>query len=478
MSAYPIRIEMLSRFCSRGRHGAIARGLADGSVDIVIGTHALVQPGIAFRDLGLVVIDEEQRFGVEHKERLKNVRRLVDLLTLSATPIPRTLYLSLTGGRDMSLIQTPPRDRIPVETVVARNTDAVVRQAILRELNREGQVFYLHNRVTTIDLIRQRLAGLVPEARVVIGHGQMASSELARVMRDFVACRFDVLLCTTIIESGVDIARANTILIDRADRFGLADLYQLRGRVGRSNRTGYAYLLLPPHGHLDADARKRISAVRKFSSLGAGFGLAMRDLEIRGAGNLLGPQQSGHIAAVGFDLYCQLLRRTMARLKGEPAPAVVDVPIRLDFISLSAGDAGAAVIPYAYIEDESLRLSAYRRVAASAELGEITRIRDELRDRFGPLPPETERLLLVAEIRIAAGERRIQSVEVRRGRFLAMRDGEFLMDGGRFPRLRPGTPDRQLAETLDLVRNVDAWGTAAPPRAPARFGVAGDTDSV
>ena len=408
MAAYPVRIEMHSRFCSREQRGQVLADLASGAVDIVIGTHGLLQPDVRFRDLGLVIIDEEQRFGVAHKERFKHLRRLVDVLTLTATPIPRTLYMGLLGVRDLSTIQTPPQERLPIETIVAENQDSVVRETILRELNREGQVFYLHNRVMTIDAVRERLARVVPEACVAVAHGQMATGQLSAIMQAFVRGDYDVLLCTTIIESGTDIPNANTILIDRADRFGMADLYQLRGRVGRARRKGYAYMLLPPRGAVDPTARKRIQAIAQYSGAGAGFKLAMRDLEIRGAGNLLGHEQSGHIATVGFALYCQLLKRTVAQLKGEPAPPIVDVDVRLDFLDLStAGASGdsAAVIPVSYIEDERLRIALYRRIAETAVPEDVPALRREFKDRFGSVPPAVERLLLVAELRILAAAR-------------------------------------------------------------------------
>jgi len=459
MSGYPVRVEMLSRFCSRSQQTQILDGLGDGNVDLVIGTHALLQPGVRFKDLGLVIIDEEQRFGVAHKERFKHIRRLVDVLTMTATPIPRTLYMSMTGARDMSLLQTPPRERMAIQTVVTRNTDKVIREAILREMNREGQVFYLHNRVMTIDLVKQRLARVVPEAKVDIAHGQMASSELAAVMRRFVAGEFDVLLCTTIIESGMDIPRVNTILIDRADRFGIADLYQLRGRVGRSRRQAYAYLLLPSHGQVDTDARKRIGAVKKYSSLSAGFGLALRDLEIRGAGNLLGAQQSGHITAIGFGLYCQLLQRTVSLLKGEAPRPVVDVEVRLDFISLAPDEedpSRSAVIPYPYIEDERLRITAYRRIAGASSPEEIDAFQTELRDRYGPLPPSVQRLLKIAECRVIAAAHDVRSVETRAGKVMLMRRGDYLMRKRRFPRLTTSTPDEQLKEIGEIIRSFKA----------------------
>ena len=458
MADYPVRVEMLSRFISKGQQAVIKRDLAAGGVDIVIGTHTLLQPGIEFKDLGLVVIDEEQRFGVVDKERFKELRRLVDVLTLTATPIPRTLHMSLTGARDMSLLQTPPMERMAIETIVTRNTDEVIRRAILREINREGQVFYLHNRVMSIDLVRHRLARTVPEARIEVGHGQMRTSELADVMHRFVRGEFEVLLCTTIIESGMDIPRANTILIDRADRFGIADLYQLRGRVGRSSHKAYAYLLLPPEGMVDSDARERIGAVKKYSNLSAGFNLALRDLELRGAGNLLGTEQSGHIAAIGFGLYCQLLQRTVAQLKGEPVPPVIDVEVKLDFLDLSPSSAtldAGAMIPYQYIDDEPTRIGIYRKLAEVSSSEVAAGLEQELRDRFGPPPRPVWRLLRVAELRVLCHERGIGRIEVRDSKAMMRRDGKPIQEGGRFPRLKGASADELLPELLDLVRSVE-----------------------
>ncbi len=335
MADYPVRVELLSRFRTRKEQMHIVEQLAAGAVDIVIGTHRLVQSDVTFKDLGLVVIDEEQRFGVLHKEKFKLLRTHVDVLTLSATPIPRTLYLALTGARDMSTIQTPPQDRLPVETIVEHYDERVIRDAILRELGRGGQVFFLHNRVTTIEVMRSKLQLLVPNARVVVGHGQMNGDELEEVMTKFVNGEADVLLSTTIIESGLDIPNANTLIIDRADRFGLSQLYQLRGRVGRYKHQAFAYLLLPRHARLLTDVRKRMSAIKQYAQLGSGFKIAMRDLEIRGAGNLLGAQQSGHIMAVGFELYCTLLKQSVAALKGEKVKQRTNAALRLDFLAMN-----------------------------------------------------------------------------------------------------------------------------------------------
>ena len=460
MADYPVRIEMLSRFRSQGRREATLRGMADGSVDIVIGTHALLQPSVAFKDLGLVIIDEEQRFGVTHKESFKHIRQLVDVLTLTATPIPRTLYMSMTGVRDLSLLQSPPLERLAIETVVARYEDRAVRQAILREINREGQVFYLHNRVMTIERVCEHLSRLVPEARFDVAHGRMAAGELARVMRRFVNGEFDVLVCTTIIESGMDIPRANTILIDRADRFGIADLYQLRGRVGRSSRKAYAYLLLPPYGRVDADARKRISALRKYSGLSAGFNLALRDLEIRGAGNLLGAAQSGHITSIGFGLYCQLLKRTVAVMQQAPLPRLVDVDTQFDFIDLSPTGpptAETAGIPYDYVEDEGLRVAIYRKLAEASNGEDLEALTAELRDRFGPLPGAAGRLFKIATLRILAADHGVRRIETREGKVMLTGARDYLMRGARFPRLSAGTVDERLDEVADLIRTCATW---------------------
>ena len=338
MLDYPVRIEMLSRFRSQSEQKKVLRLLREGGVDIVVGTHRLISGDVVFKDLGLVVIDEEQRFGVLHKEKFKELFKLVDVLTLSATPIPRTLYLSLVGAKDMSTIETPPLNRLPVETVVSSYDERLIRAAIDRELERQGQVFFLHNRVATIERVRDRIVDLCPQARVEIGHGQMDADELEGVMARFIAGKIDVLVCTTIIESGLDIPNANTIIIDRADQFGLADLYQLRGRVGRAEHKAYAYLLLPREMMTVGAARKRINAIKQYSSLGAGFRIAMRDLEIRGAGSILGTAQSGHIVAIGFDLYCQLLKQAVAQLKGDKARFRLDVDLKLDFVATNEGE--------------------------------------------------------------------------------------------------------------------------------------------
>src|SRR5438876_605839 len=408
MLDYPVRIEMLSRFRSQAEQKKILQLLREGGVEIVIGTHRLISGDVVFKDLGLVVIDEEQRFGVVHKEKFKELFKLVDVLTLSATPIPRTLYLSLVGVKDMSTIETPPLNRLPVETVVSGYDERLVRDAISRELERQGQIFFLHNRVMTIERVRDRIIDLCPQAKVEIGHGQMDSDELEAVMTRFISGKIDVLVCTTIIESGLDIPNANTIIIDRADRFGLADLYQLRGRVGRAEHKAYAYLLLPREMMTVGGARKRISAIKQYSSLGAGFRIAMRDLEIRGAGSLLGTAQSGHIMAVGFDLYCQLLKQAVAQLKGQKPRVRLDVDVRLDFVVTNEaefvhGDARvSAFLPRSYINDTPLRIQAYRRIAEITTAEQLDRLIKEWRDRFGAFPKAVDNLITFAQIKLAA----------------------------------------------------------------------------
>jgi transcription-repair coupling factor (superfamily II helicase) len=445
MADYPVRIELLSRFRTRGQQQRVVKDLAAGAVDIVIGTHRLIQSDVEFKDLGLVVIDEEQRFGVMHKEKFKMLRKLVDVLTLSATPIPRTLYLALTGARDMSSIQTPPHDRLPVETIVTQYDERAIRDAIQRELQRGGQVFFLHNRVMTIHAMEQKLRALVPQARIVVGHGQMHADDLEEVMTKFVNGEADVLLSTTIIESGLDIPNANTIIIDRADRFGLSDLYQLRGRVGRYKHQAYAYLLLPRHARLLTDVRKRISAIKQYSTLGSGFKIAMRDLEIRGAGNLLGSEQSGHITAVGFELYCQLLKQSVASLKGEKVKPRVEVQVRLDFL----GD--AAALPESYAPEPQHRIEIYRKLAQATDKPALEILQKELRDRFGPMPPPLELLLLVGELKILASEREITVMEVKEDKLMLTRQGDFITLGGKFPRLTKKDAKGRLKEMKKLL---------------------------
>ena len=445
MADYPICVELLSRYRTRGEQDRVVKALAEGTVDIVIGTHRIVQEDIEFKDLGLVVIDEEQRFGVMHKEKFKQLRTLVDVLTLSATPIPRTLYLALTGARDMSTIQTPPNDRLPVETIVIEYDERTIRDAIKREMARGGQVFFLHNRVTTIYTMQQKLQTLVPNARIVVGHGQMNADDLEEVMATFINGGADVLLSTTIIESGLDIPNANTIIIDRADRFGLSDLYQLRGRVGRYKHQAYAYLMLPRSAGMLSDVRKRISAMKQYSTLGSGFKIAMRDLEIRGAGNLLGAEQSGHITAVGFDLYCQLLKQSVGSMKGEKVKPRVEVRVALDFLL------DATNLPENYAPESQHRIEIYRKLAQATDKAALDALQKEMRDRFGPIPPPVELLLAVAELKILASEKSVTVVEVKEEKIMLKRNNEFVMLGGKFPRLTKKDAKARLKEIKRLL---------------------------
>jgi transcription-repair coupling factor (superfamily II helicase) len=410
-AAFPARIEMLSRFRTAAEQKKILVDLEAGKVDIVIGTHRLLSKDVKFADLGLLIVDEEQRFGVAHKERLKEIRKNVDALALSATPIPRTLHMSLVGLRDMSLIETPPRDRLAIQTVVAPFQEDLIQQAIETELARDGQVYLIHNRVESIYSIGAMVAKLVPKARVVVAHGQMGEKELESVMLKFIRDEADVLVATTIVENGLDIPRANTILINRADRLGLAELYQLRGRVGRSSQRAYAYLLVPPETTLSDIARKRLAAMKEFSELGAGFRIAALDLELRGAGNMLGRQQHGHIEAIGFDMYCQMLERAVSKLKGEEVAPDLRTTLSLGF---------DVRIPQDYIPSENLRLRTYKRISTIATEEEKQDVRKELQDRFGAPPSSVENLLEYAVLKSMCERLRISAVE-RQGTRLAVR---------------------------------------------------------
>jgi transcription-repair coupling factor (superfamily II helicase) len=411
MAEFPFQIASLSRFATRKEQSKTIESLAAGAIDIVIGTHRLAQPDVKFHNLGLVIIDEEQRFGVEVKERLKAFRQTVDVLTMTATPIPRTLHLSLMGVRDISNLETPPEDRLAVETRVARFDPELIRQAVLREMNRGGQVFFVHNRVNDIKLLAARLQQIVPEVRLAIAHGQMAEHELEQVMVDFVDHRSDLLLATTIVESGLDIPNANTIFIDEADHYGLADLHQLRGRVGRYKHRAYCYLLIDAAKGLTSAAARRLRAIEEFSDMGAGFAIAMRDLEIRGAGNILGTEQSGHIAAVGYELYCTLLEQAVREMKRLPPKESVEVDIDLP---------GEGHIPRVYVPDMRLKIDLYRRLSRISTAEELEDFRRELLDRFGPPPPPMEHLLWLAGLRIAAHQWRIASIHVE-NEYLAFR---------------------------------------------------------
>ena len=476
---FPVSVEMLSRFRTPTEQRNIRKQLKDGRIDVVVGTHSLLGKDVRFKDLGLLVIDEEHRFGVRQKEELKRMRTHVDVLSMSATPIPRTLYLALAGARDLSVIETPPRDRLPVETHVRPYSEEIIRSAIDHEIARGGQVFYLHNRVQTIRTVEKKLCEMFPRLRVAVGHGQMDEGELERVMTDFVAGRYDLLLCTTIIESGLDIPNSNTLIIEGADRFGLSQLYQLRGRVGRFNRQAHAYLLLHRHTAVIESARKRLSAIRQYNQLGAGYRIAMKDLELRGAGNLIGPEQSGEIAGVGFDLYCQLLRQSIARLKGDKTASHLRAEVRLDFIDRGMGggrkrpegearfevfrnaavDQGriesvAAEIPAEYIPESRIRVDLYRRLGLLSTREEMDLIEKEIPDRFGKIPQPVQVLLAVTRIRIEAEYHQILSV-ASEGPLLRLKksgsDGSYVKIGSRFPRLTRKKPLSRLAEIHKML---------------------------
>ena len=390
LADYPVRVDSLSRFRTPKQQQELLTALAAGSVDVVVGTHRLLSPDVLFKDLGLLVVDEEQRFGVKHKERLKKLRASVDVLTLSATPIPRTLYLSLSGIRDMSLIRTPPRDRMPIFTNVLPWTDQLLSEALHRELDRGGQAFFLHNRIDTIYTVAEEIQALVPEARIGVAHGQMAAGELDEVMRAFVDGEIDILVCSSIIENGLDVPNANTLIVDRADRFGLAQLYQIRGRVGRSDRRAYCYLLVPDN--VAEDAERRLRVLEHYTELGSGYSIALRDLELRGAGNLLGADQSGFAQQIGLDAYMRLLKRTVDRIeKGEEAVEWPDPDVSLE---------GPAYLPDTYVSDSSQKLHLYRRLSKAGTRTEIDAVRHELADRFGPVPNEVERLLDTTVVRV------------------------------------------------------------------------------
>lgn len=408
MADYPVRIEMLSRFRTKAEQKRTLERMAEGTVDIVIGTHRIVQKDVQFKELGLVVIDEEQRFGVAHKERLKRLRATVDVLTLTATPIPRTLHMALLGLRDISTLSTPPRDRLAIQTRPMRFSPEAIRKAVLHEMARDGQVFFLHNRVMDIADIAAKVREIVPEARILIAHGQMGERQLEQRMKQFVAGEADVLVCTTIIQTGLDIPNVNTIIINDAQNFGLADLHQLRGRVGRYKHRAYAYLLIPKNRPIRPDGQKRLQAIQEFAELGAGFKIAMRDLEIRGAGNLLGREQHGHIAAVGYDMYCKLLEQAIRRRRGEK-------PVEVESTTISLGL--ECYIPRDYMPDGGNRLETYRNLARATTEKELDEMRDRLRDRYGPPPEELSRLVSEARLRIRARRVGIRSIHF---------DGEYI----------------------------------------------------
>lgn len=481
MADFPVVVEMLSRFRSLSEQTGIRRRVREGQVDILVGTHSLLSRRLRFKDLGLLVIDEEHRFGVRQKETLKLFRENVDVLSMSATPIPRTLYLALSGARDLSVIETPPQDRLPVETIVRGYCEDLVRRAIEFEVRRGGQVFYLHNRVQTIGKVARRLGELVPGVRIAVGHGQMEGSELERTMSEFVEGRHQVLVCTTIIESGLDIPNCNTLIIEGADRMGLAQLYQIRGRVGRFNRQAYAYLLFPQRQSIAEASRKRLSALRQYTQLGAGYRIALRDLELRGAGNLIGAQQSGQIAGVGFDLYCQLLRQSIARLRGDRTAASIRAEVKLAFVRTGTGATGpsrapdrggfsalrdaetdslpgsglVAEIPADWIGETRLRMEIYRQLATAASPEAVQAVAAGIEDRFGKVPEAFKALILVSEIRATAEQRGILSVESDGHRLILRRRTKggdtWVKTGSRFPRLTQKKPLHKLSEIRDFI---------------------------
>jgi transcription-repair coupling factor (superfamily II helicase) len=448
-----VRVEVLSRFLTAKEAKAVVRDVESGAVDVVVGTHRLLSEDIKFKDLGLLVVDEEQRFGVSHKEKMKKLRVGVDVLTMSATPIPRTLEMSLTGIRDMSLITTPPEDRQPILTYVGESDERAATEAIRRELLREGQVFYVHNRVMDIENKAMEVRELVPEARVVVAHGQMDEGTLEKVMVDFADRQFDVLVSTTIIESGLDMPSVNTMVVDRADMLGLAQLYQLRGRVGRSGQRAYAYLFHPPDRVLSEEAYERLKTLGEFTDLGSGFKIAMRDLEIRGAGNLLGGEQSGHIAAVGFDLYCQMVTEAVSELTGEePPPAPPDIKIDVPV---------TASIPRDYIARDDLRMEAYRRLAAVMLHSDVDDVAAEWADRYGPPPPPAAALLAVARLRAECVRLGMRDVAVQKGSVrlfpLMLRESQKL-------RLKRLAPKALVKSNDEIVLPLAAQGPVGSKR--------------
>jgi transcription-repair coupling factor (superfamily II helicase) len=405
-ASFPIRVELVSRFRTTKEVKAVLEDLAVGKVDVLIGTHRLLSNDVVFHDLGLLVVDEEQRFGVRHKERLKQLRHNVDVLTMSATPIPRTLHMSLLGLRDMSVIETPPKDRLSINTVVVHFDPNLIKTAIEQELARQGQVYFVHNRVDTIFMRAAFLQEMLPQCRIGVGHGQMGESQLEKVLLGFMRHEYDVFVCTTIVENGLDIPLANTMIIENAERYGLSELYQLRGRVGRSNRRAYAYLLIPADTQLSEIARKRLAALKEFSDLGAGFKIAALDLELRGAGNLLGGEQHGHIEAVGYDTYVRLLEETVKELKGEEVPIEIHATLNLGL---------ELRIPIDYISDDAQRLRSYKRIADVKDEEHTTRIAEELSDRYGPVPEEVSTLLRFSALKSLAQRTGVESIDRRAG---------------------------------------------------------------
>jgi transcription-repair coupling factor (superfamily II helicase) len=473
MAPFPVRIEVLSRFRTPAEKRVVIEGLRDGSVDIVIGTHALLGNRVRFKDMGLLIVDEEQRFGVKAKEKLKQLRTSVDVLTLTATPIPRTLYFSLSGVRSISRIETPPAERLPIISYVGPFDDSVVQQAVQRELDRDGQVFFVHNRISTIGLIEMKLRRLVPEAVLAVAHGQMDERPLARIMSEFSDGRIDVLLSTNIVESGLDIPNANTIIIDRADHFGLAELYQLRGRVGRSTTQAYGYFLYDRKLRMTPEARERLDTLREVAGMGAGYMIAMRDLELRGAGDILGPKQSGHVSSVGLDLYTRLLAREVMTLRAlrdgaplpepEPQPVTIDLPLTVS-------------LPEAYVGDAVLRVQLYRRVASLDSDEAIQQFEEELTDRFGKLPQPALNLTYQLRLKLRAARLGVRSITTDGNRFTLRADAIERLDRGAVEQLlgegavigrrqlsftRSGTPDQWKARLMAVVGGLAEMAAAS-----------------
>lgn len=462
LEQFPVQVELLNRFRSAKEQKRILQDLAEGRTDIVIGTHRLLSEDVRFKDLGLLVIDEEQRFGVRQKEKLKKYRLSVDVLSMTATPIPRTLHMALLGARDLSNIDTPPRNRLPVHTEIIHWNDAYLRKIILRELKREGQVFFVHNRVETIQAIKETLSQIVPEAKIAVGHGQLPERQLERVMLDFMHRKYDVLLSTMIIENGLDIPNVNTIIINRADKFGLSQLYQLRGRVGRSEEQAYAYLLVPPVQKLSETARKRLRAIQDFTELGSGYKVALRDLEIRGAGNLLGKEQSGFVQSVGFDMYCKILEESVKELQaGGEIPEVsterksyVDPKIDVDYDLL---------IPEKYISTELERITIYHRLVNFSDLGQVDQLREELRDRFGPYPEEVERFLQTTELKILASRLYAGRLIITGKRLKLIFSEQAQSDDDFFQKMIPGLMNQKMTrirfiDQKDLAVEIELKG--------------------
>ena len=482
LASFPLRIEMHSRFRSTAEKKQILEKLENGQIDIIVGTHGLVSDKVKFKDIGLLIIDEEHRFGLTAKEKLKKLRTQVDVLTLTATPIPRTLYLGLSGVRAISKIETPPAERLPVISFVGTWDDVVVQQAIRRELDRDGQVFLVHNRIQTIDLLAQKLRRLVPEAEFAVAHGQMDERELAKIMTRFSDGSIDILLSTNIIESGLDIPNANTILIDRADHFGMAELHQLRGRVGRSTIQAYAYFLHDRRSPMTSEARERLETLRETGGVGAGYSISMRDLEMRGAGDMLGPKQSGHIASVGFDLYTRLLSHEVSKLRamrdGTPLPAEPLRPVVID-LPLTLG------LPESYINDEPLRVQLYRRVASLETDAQVQAFEEELADRFGKLPAPALNLTWQVRLKLAAARLGASSITSEGNKVTVRADAierlvpqiralqkllgaDARIGNHQVTFLRQGTPEQWKHRLMETVRRLAGMVEALPPPPPPR----------